>query len=142
MRVSLDLSALRKTKWYEYAVRFFFGGIITVLAGLIGKVYGPTVGGLFLAFPAIFPAGATLVEKHERERKRKAGIRQTRRGRQAAALDAYGAALGAAGLWCFGLVVWQLLPGHNPALVLIAGTVVWIMVSILLWRIRKSPLWP
>jgi hypothetical protein len=142
MRVSLDLSALRRTKWYEYAVRFFFVGIITVLAGLIAKVYGPTVGGLFLAFPAIFPAGATLIERHERERKRKAGIRQTARGRQAAALDAYGAALGAAGLLCFGLVVWQLMPEHNPALVLTAGTAAWILVSVLLWRIRKSPLWP
>ena len=142
MRVSLDLSALRKTKWYEYAVRFFFGGVITVLAGLITKAYGPTVGGLFLAFPAIFPAGATLVEKHERERKRKAGIRQTARARQAAALDAYGASLGAIGLFGFGLVVWQLMPEHSPALVLTAGTAAWIMVSIILWRIRKSPLWP
>src|SRR5262245_33965232 len=88
----------------------------------------------------MFPAGATLVEKHERERKQKAGITQTRRGRKAAALDAYGAALGAAGLLCFGLVVWQLMPGHSAALVLIAGKVAWIMVSILLWRIRKSPL--
>jgi len=64
MRVSLHLLALRQTKWYEYAVRFLFGGTITVLAGLIAKQYGPTLGGLFLAFPAIFPAGATLVEKH------------------------------------------------------------------------------
>jgi hypothetical protein len=142
MRVSLNLSALRKTKWYEYAVRFFFGGIITVLAGLIAKAYGPTVGGLFLAFPAIFPAGATLVEKHEREKKRKAGIQQTARGRQAAALDAYGAALGALGLLCFALVVWQLMPENNPALVLTAGTAAWILVSLLLWRIRKSPWWP
>ena len=105
MRVSLDMSALRRTKWYEYAARFFFGGIITVLAGVIAKAYGPTVGGLFLAFPAIFPAGATLVERHERGRKRKVGIRQPARCRQAAALDAYGAALDAAGLLCFGLVV-------------------------------------
>jgi hypothetical protein len=36
-------------------------------------------------FPAIFPASATLVEKHEREKKRKAGIVNTARSRQAAA---------------------------------------------------------
>jgi hypothetical protein len=30
---------------------------------------GPRVGGLFLAFPAIFPASATLVEKHEKQKK-------------------------------------------------------------------------
>src|SRR5215467_3653185 len=142
MRVSLILSALRKAKWYEYAVRFFFGGNITVLAGLIAKAYGPTVGGLFLAFPAIFPVGATLVEKHEREKKRKAGIQQTARGRQAAALDAYGASLGAIGLFGFGRVVWQLMPEHSPALVRTAGTAAWIMISIILWRIRKSPWWP
>jgi len=101
--------------------------------------YGPTREGLFWA---IFPAGAALIDKHEREGKRKAGIRQTARGRQAAALDAYGAALGATGLLCFGLVVWQLMPEHNPALVLMAGTVAWIMVSVLLCRIRKSSGWP
>jgi len=141
MRVSLHLLALGQTKWYEYAVRFIFGGTITVLAGLIAKQYGPTLGGLFLAFPAIFPAGATLVEKHERERKRKAGIRQTKRGRQAAALDAYGAALGSVGLLFFGLVVWQLMPAHNLVLVLATGTMAWTIVSILLWRVRKSPWW-
>src|SRR6201998_891044 len=73
MRASLNLSALYKTRWYEYAVRFFFGGTVTVVAGLVAKKYGPILGGLFLAFPAIFPASATLVEKHEREKKRQRG---------------------------------------------------------------------
>ena len=67
MKISLDLSALGKTKWYEYALRFAFGGAITVAAGLIANKWGPGVGGLFLAFPAIFPASATLVEKHEKK---------------------------------------------------------------------------
>ena len=39
----------------------------------------PVVGGLFLAFPAIFPASATLIEKHGRERKEKAGLAGARR---------------------------------------------------------------
>src|ERR1700736_6579054 len=67
MKISLDLSALGKTKWYEYALRFAFGGSITVAAGLVAKKWGPGVGGLFLVFPAIFPASATLVEKHEKK---------------------------------------------------------------------------
>ena len=67
MKISLDLSALGKTKWYEYALRFAFGGSITVAAGLVAKKWGPGVGGLFLAFPAIFPASATLVKKHEKK---------------------------------------------------------------------------
>ena len=74
MVVSFKLSALAESRWYEYAVRFLLGGIATALAGAIAAVYGPVVGGLFLAFPAIFPASATLVEKHQREKKEKAGI--------------------------------------------------------------------
>jgi Protein of unknown function (DUF3147) len=142
MRISIHLSALQKTKWYEYIVRFVFGGTITVLAGLIAKKYGPVLGGLFLAFPAIFPASATLVEKHEREKKNKAGIAKTIRGRQAAALDAYGAALGSIGLFFFGVIVWRFLQEHNAPFVLLAATAVWALTSVLLWRARKSPLWP
>ena len=88
MNVTVDLSALGKTKWYEYAVRFVFGGIVTVLAGLIAKNFGPGLGGLFLAFPAIFPAGATLIQKHEKQKKEQAGINGTQRGRTAAGVDA------------------------------------------------------
>jgi hypothetical protein len=36
--------------------------------------WGPAVVGLFLAFPAIFPASATLIEKHERQRKQRQGL--------------------------------------------------------------------
>jgi hypothetical protein len=142
MRVSFNLSALLKTRWYEHAVRFFFGGAITVVAGLVAKRYGPTLGGFFLAFPAIFPASATLLEKHEREKKRRAGIYRTRRGRQAAALDAYGAALGAIGLLVFALIVWIANARLNSILVLILATCAWTAASLFLWRLRKSPLRP
>lgn len=70
MRVQFNLAALGRSKWYEYVGRFAFGGAVTVLAGLIAKVYGPEIGGLFLALPAIFPATATLLEKHEKQRER------------------------------------------------------------------------
>jgi len=110
MRVSVNLGALRKTRCYEFGVRFLFGGTITVVAGLVAKQFGPAMGGLFLAFPAIFPASATLVKKHEREKKKKAGIVATKRGRQAAALDAFGAALGTVGLLTFATLVWLLAP--------------------------------
>ncbi len=59
LNVSVNLSALREAKWHQFALRFFFGGSISVLAGVIAEKYGPGVGGLFLAFPAIFPASAT-----------------------------------------------------------------------------------
>jgi hypothetical protein len=106
MIVQFKPSALGQTRWYEYLVRFVLGGAMTVVAGLIAARFGPVIGGLFLAFPAIFPASATLIEKHVRERKEKAGLPGARRGKEAAALDAAGAVLGSFGLAAFGLVIW------------------------------------
>src|SRR5215467_11214492 len=90
MLVKFELASFRKTHWHEYATRFVFGGIVTLLAGLIADRFGPVVGGLFLAFPAIFPAGASLIAEHETEKKEKAGANRTRRGRHAAGVDAGG----------------------------------------------------
>ncbi|MFZ0521365.1 MAG: DUF3147 family protein [Candidatus Acidiferrales bacterium] len=137
MRVSFDLAALKKTAWHEYAIRFLFGGAVTVIAGVLARLYGPAFGGLFLAFPAIFPASATLLEKHQREQKQAAGISRTIRGRQAAALDARGAAMGSVGLVIFALIVWKMLPSWNGASTLIAALAGWFAVSFLLWRFRK-----
>ncbi len=117
MKVHADFSALRRTKWYEYAIRFLFGGIITAITGMIAKKFGPEVGGLFLAFPAIFPATATLIEKHEKQKKQRKGLNGTKRGRLAAGVDAAGAAMGAGGLLVFALIVWKLLPGRSGSMV-------------------------
>src|SRR5258705_113842 len=81
MRIRLNLAALKQIKWHEYLTRFLLGGAITVITGLVAKHFGPVIGGLFLAFPAIFPSGATLIEKNEREKKHRAGISHTMRGR-------------------------------------------------------------
>ena len=110
------------------------------LLGVLAGHYGPVFGGLFLAFPAIFPASATLVEKHEREKKRKAGIAKTSRGREAAALDARGAAIGSIGLIGFALTAWKAAPLRNGTLALLAALVVWMTLSILIWLLRRRPL--
>ena len=137
MHIQVDLSALRQTKWHEYAVRFLVGGLITAAAGIIAKKFGPTVGGLFLAFPAIFPAGATLIEKHEKQRKENEGLQGTERGREAASVDAAGSAIGSVGLFAFALLVWQLAPKHGVGMVLTAATIAWLATSVLLWLVRK-----
>src|ERR1700721_1112371 len=121
-------------------MRFVFGGAATFLAGLIEKHYGPGVGGLFLAFPAIFPASATLIESHEKQRMAKIGHDGTQRGRMAAALHAAGAALGGIGLMTFAWVLWRLLPRHNAGAVIFAATGVWTLVSCALWKLRKNRL--
>src|SRR5579871_1483261 len=109
MVVKFKLSALRRTRWYEIVLRFVFGGLATVGTGMIAKSYGPVVGGLFLAFPAIFPATATLVEKHVREKKQRVHIDGVNRARQAVALEARGAMMGSLGLAVFGLLLWRFL---------------------------------
>ena len=69
-------SSLREGRWYEYLIRFALGGGATVFTGLVSSRFGASIGGLFLALPAIFCASATLIEKHEIRRKRKAGLRR------------------------------------------------------------------
>jgi hypothetical protein len=135
--ISIKLSSLKESRPHEYAMRFLFGGACTVLAGLIAKRFGPAVGGLFLAFPAIFPAGASLIEAHEKRRKREAGMDGTRRGREAAGLDAAGAALGAIALIGFAAVVWLSLVRYDAAWVIASATAVWLLVSVGLWMLRR-----
>jgi hypothetical protein len=141
MIVTVDPSALRQTTWYEYAIRFVFGGLVTAAVGLITNEWGPSVGGLFLAFPAIFPASATLVEKHEDEKKAEEGLAGHRRGRKSAAASAAGAAIGSIGLIAFGLTVWTLAPHLHGGLVLAVATAVWFGVAALGWLVRKR-YWP
>jgi hypothetical protein len=137
MRIGLDVSSMQHLRWRDYAVRFVFGGIVTALVGLIARRYGPGVAGLFLAFPAIFPAGATLIEKQQREKKRRVGLDGTSRGRVVAGIDAIGAAMGTLGLIAFALLAWRFLPSHSsPAILTIAG-LAWLAISVLAWLIRK-----
>lgn len=134
---AIDFSSLKDAHWTQFAVRFALGGAVTACTGLVAAHWGPVIGGLFLAFPAIFPASATLIERHETDKKRKAGIECRVRGRKAAALDAAGAALGGWGLACFGGVVWLLLPEHSALLTLSLAGVVWLCVAVLLWWLRQ-----
>jgi hypothetical protein len=136
MKIQVDTEGLKDTKWYEYALRFFFGGAITVAAGIVAKEFGPTVGGLFLAFPAIFPAGATLIDKHEKEKKVRAGFQPGYRGKYAVALDAAGATMGAAGLVIFALLAFKLLSSDLPAAVaLLSSALIWFIASVAIWRL-------
>jgi hypothetical protein len=137
MRIQFNLSSLRQTKWSEYAVRFIFGGAITVAAGLLAKRFGPIFGGLFLAFPAIFPATATLVEKHEKEKRQKAELSTSLRGRQAAAVEARGTVLGSFALAAFAWMVWKILPNLNGPWTLAAALSGWFALSVAIWSFRK-----
>lgn len=133
--VHISLSSLREGRPYEYLVRFALGGAATVLTGLISSHYGASIGGLFLALPAIFCASATLIEKHEIRRKKEAGLNGRRRGQEAAALDAAGAALGALGMLAFALVFFLLVKA-SVFVAFVASSIAWLVVSMTAWYAR------
>ena len=137
MLVSVNPGVFKQTRWHQYAIRFALGGLITAIAGLIAKEYGASFGGLFLAFPAILPASATLIEKHERERKEEKGLHGKVRAKKAVAADALGATLGAVALIAFAGFFWRILPHWPTWATLLASTALWLAISVLLWFLRK-----
>lgn len=112
-------SQLKDTKAWEYAVRFAFGGAITVATGIVGKVWGPLVAGLFLAFPAILPASLTLVKEHD--------------GRTQAVEDARGARLGSVALVAFAVVVVVTADRLSAFAVLTLAALTWLVVAVAAW---------
>ncbi len=138
MKLKIDASGVGQSKWYEYVLRFAFGGAVTASAGVIAKHFGPGIGGLFLAFPAILPATATLIEKNETEKKGRSGKRGTARGRAITAIDATGAAMGGVGLGVFALIVWRRLPESSLPVVLSEATIAWLLTSVSVWLIREK----
>jgi len=119
MRITLDPAKVRQTTRNEWLVRFAFGGLVTVLAGIIGTAYGPEVGGLFLAFPSISSASLTLIQRQD--------------GKNAAGIDALGAVLGSIGLIGFGAIVWALAARAPGWLTLVLASVVWLLIGCGLW---------
>ncbi len=79
-RPRLAFSEIRNARLKDYAVRFLFGGVISVLAALLGHWVTPRFGSLFTTFLAILLASLTLIGKKE--------------GHQRSAQDAQGGVVG------------------------------------------------
>jgi len=133
----LQFDSLKATKASEYVWRFVFGGVVTVVASLMAHWFGPVVGGLFLAFPGIFPAGVSLVEKHKMQREAKEGKHGRRSAAAEASVEAAGASVGAIGLAAFAVVVWRGVPSHSLAAVLCCAFAAWMVVGWLFWWARE-----
>lgn len=138
MKITAHPSALRQTKLKDYAVRFVFGGLITAAAGVVATKYGPVIGGLFLAFPAILPASLTLVEKHTREKEQKQGEHDHRMCPRVAGVDAAGAALGSLALAVFAWIVWKGADSLPSWEMLLGAGLAWIVSAGCLWAIRQK----
>lgn len=113
---------LGKLRARDVAIRFCFGALTSLLAGIVGMAVSPAAGGLFLAFPAILAASLTLVERKD--------------GRQAARHDAGGAVLGAVALIAFALLGSLLLSSLGLG-GLACATAGWCCVSFALYLVRR-----
>jgi hypothetical protein len=115
-KVGVRLDQLKQVKPKDISVRFVFGVVVAVVAGVVGVIFGPKAGGLFLAFPAILPASLTLIEQKE--------------NRDKAAADAEGAIAGGFGLAVFALVVLLTIKSLGPAIGLPLALIAWAAVSL------------
>ena len=138
VKIKIDTSGVKSSKWHEFLLRFLFGGGVTAFAGLVAKKFGPEIGGLFLAFPAIVPATATLIKKREQQKKERAGYNGAERGRAEAAVDVAGAAMGGLGLLAFSLTVWFGAERMQTAVLLVSATAVWFLVAVTVWQVRET----
>jgi hypothetical protein len=113
--------SLKDIRVHEYYMRFLFGGLCTVAAGLIAERYGPAIGGFFLAFPPIFPASASLLEAHEKRKMANAGLDGADQGRAVPSVDAAGASIGCIGLIAIAAILRRTLPEHSAPIVIAPG---------------------
>ena len=114
MMPEVDLAGCKKSPWWEHALRFLFGGLVTVGAGLVAHRWGPGIGGLFLAFPSILPASLTLLKRHD--------------GRKEAVAGARGARIGAIAMAAFALAVVATVRALGEGSLAVAAAA-WIIVA-------------
>jgi len=99
----------------KYLTRFVFGAGIAATAAVVGALFGPKVGGVLLAFPAILPASLTLIERKE--------------GRHEAKVDATGALLGSLALIGFAGVAAFALARLSPWIALALACAAWAVIA-------------
>ena len=98
-RPGFSAGRVRQVKPRDLAIRFTAGALTSVVAGLLTLAFGPRIGGIFLAFPAILAASLTLIEEQD----------DSAEARE----DARGAVMGGVGMAAFA-VVGALAFGHLP----------------------------
>lgn len=137
MRIRFDPTPLKESRPSGHALRFAIGGAVTAATGGVAKLWGPKVGGLLLALPAILPIGVALIAKLQ-NRKAGPGARGDR-GRRAAVVEATGASAAAIGLIGFAVVAWRLLIRWPSWLALAMATTAWVGITLIVWLARKTP---
>lgn len=125
-RIKVDPRRVRGAGWSALAVRFAFGAVMGLVAGVVTVVAGAVAGGIFLASPATLLASLTLVAREE--------------GLHSARDEAAGATCGAMGLVAFGLLTAAGLGawGWSAPLTLAVATVAWAVVAGLAYLVMRA----
>jgi uncharacterized membrane protein (GlpM family) len=108
----------------EMLRRAAFGAGVSVVAAIVGAVFGSRVGGLFLACPAILPATLTLIEKKD--------------GKREAEEDEHGSIAGAIGLVAFAAAGVLLIDPFGVAVAMVGATIAWGAASIAAYAVHLA----
>lgn len=127
MKPAIDFSQLKSISLKELAMRFLFGGLISVLAHLIANLTNARIGGIFTTFPAILIASLTIIGQHE--------------GKQAAESDARGGVLGAIALVITTIALSLMLGMLTAWLTLLTALLLWLGCSIILYLLFSQSEW-
>ncbi len=116
-RPGLEVHRMAAVPPRELAYRFIAGALTSIGAGAVTLLFGPRVGGILFAFPAILAASLTLIQEEE----------DSAHARE----DARGAVVGGAALALFALVA-ALTIGHVAgAVALLAAAAAWLLAALL-----------
>ena len=118
-RPGIEVGKLRKVQAHELLIRFAFGALISVVAGVVALVWNAKAGGMFLAFPAILPATLTLIEEKE--------------SKQEAAEDDEGAVLGSVAMFSFAASSVWALAALAAGTALVAASGAWTLTALALY---------
>jgi hypothetical protein len=136
VKIRFDPAPVKESRASGHALRFGMGGAVTVCTALIAQAWGPKIGGLSLALPAILPTGIALIAKLQNE-KVGPGARGDR-ARRAAVVEAAGASIAGLGLIVFALVVWRSVVHWPASITLPVATAAWAAVALIAWFARKA----
>lgn len=120
-RPTLQLSRLKEASVKDYAIRFVFGGAVSVIASLIGTWTNVSFGGVFTAFPAILLASLTLIGEKE--------------GREQSAEDAEGGVVGAIAFVVAAIFIANTIMHISGAASLLLALGIWTILAVALYLI-------
>jgi uncharacterized membrane protein (GlpM family) len=121
VRVGVDLSKLREVSQRDLWIRFGAGAGTSLAAALVGLAGSTRLAGPLLAFPAIYLAGLTLVERKE--------------GPDEAHEVARGAVVGAVALAAFAVATALLATAVAWPVALLAATASWAVVAAAIYAV-------